>query len=91
MDLKDFRKGAVPHLMGVVIILALLLTLHQVLQKAVQQGANVNAVYTELSRAQWRCSSTQGPRQREECIAQQAHAYSRDGALLLASAVMRAQ
>ena len=91
MDLKDFRKGAGPHIMGVVTILALLMTLHQVLQKAVHQGATVKAAYAELSKAQWRCSSTQGPRQRDHCIAQRVLASSRDGALLLASAGMRAQ
>ena len=91
MHFKDFRNGNGPYLMGAVTILALFLTLLQVLQSAVHRGATVKASYAERATAQWRCGSTQGPRQRDDCIAQRVNASSRDRAPLLASANMRRQ
>ena len=91
MDFKNFRNGVGPHLMGAVTILALFLTLLQVLQNAVHQGATVKVSYAARAEAQWRCNSAQGPRQRDDCIAQRVHASSRDGTPLLASADIRAQ
>ena len=91
MDFKDFRNGPGPYLMGAGIILALFLSLLQVLQNAVNRGATVKAVYAERSEAQWRCGSAQGPRQRDDCIAQRVSASSRDSAALLASADLRSQ
>ena len=89
MDFKDFRNGVGPYLVGAVTILVLFLTLLQVLQNAVHRGAAVKAVYAERAEAQWRCSSAQGPRERENCVAQRVRTSSRDGASLLASADMR--
>ena len=90
MDFKNFRNGVGPYLMGAVAILALFLTLLQVLQNAVHRGATVKAVYAERSETQWRCGSAQGPRERDDCIAQRVQASSR-GSALLASADMRPQ
>lgn len=91
MGLKDFRNGVGPYLMGAVIILALFLTLLQVLQNAVDRGKTAKAFYAERAEAQWRCSSAHGPREREDCIAQRVQASSRDSAPLLASADVRTQ
>lgn len=89
MDFKDFRNGVGPYLLGAGIILALFLSLLQVLQNAVNRGATVKAVYAERSETQWRCGSAQGARARDDCIAQRVAASSRDSASLLASADMR--
>ena len=91
MDFKNFRNGVGPHLMGALTILALFLTLLQVLQSAVHRGATAKAFFAVHAEAQWRCSSTQGPRQRDDCVAQRVQASSRVNTPLLASADMRTQ
>ena len=91
MDFKDFRDGVGPYVIGAVTVVALLLTLLQVLQNAVHRGATVKAVHAERAEAQWRCNSERGPRERDNCIAQRVQASSRDSAPLLASVDMRTQ
>ena len=88
MVFKDFRSGFSPYLMGAAIILALFLTLLQVLQNAVHRGAAERALYAERAQAQWRCSATRGARAHSDCITQWVSASSRDDAPLLASADM---
>ena len=90
MDFKDFRNGVGPYVLGAAAILALLLTLLHVLRNAVHRGTTVNAVYAESAETQWRCSSTQGLRQRDDCIAQRVRASSGDSAPLLAATDVRA-
>ncbi|MBC7619425.1 MAG: hypothetical protein H7293_10655 [Candidatus Saccharibacteria bacterium] len=91
MDFKDFRNGVGPYLIGAATIVALLLTLLQVLQNAVHRGATVKAVYAERAEAQWRCNSARGSRERDDCIAQRVQASSLDNAPLLTSVDMRTQ
>ena len=87
MNFKDFRKGYGPYLMAAITILALFLTLLQVLNNAVQHGATVRAIYAERAQAQWRCNSAQGPRERDDCINQLVHTFSRDGSQLLTASL----
>ena len=92
MDFKNFRNGVGPYLMGAAIILALFLTLLQVLHNAVHRGATERALYAERAEAQWRCNASRGPRERDDCIAKWVMGASfRGNTPLLVSADMRTQ
>ena len=92
MDFKDFRNGVGPYLVGAAIILALFLMLLQVLHSAVHRGATERALYAERAQAQWRCNSSRGARERDDCISQWVMgATFRGNAPLLVSTDLRTQ
>lgn len=70
MHKVDKPITAMPHLVGAVIVLLMLLVLHQVLKAAVQQGASNNIAYTQRGEANWRCRAERGKQAREDCILQ---------------------
>ncbi|MBC7918258.1 MAG: hypothetical protein H7Y28_10675 [Rhodoferax sp.] len=89
MNHEDLHDGAVPYLLGALVIFVLLLVLHQVLREAVRQGATLKITYAERVETNWRCSAAHGPRERENCVARRTHPASKDSGELLATAEMR--
>ena len=89
MVVKTFRNGVAPYLLSAVVIVALMLTLIQVLQGAVQRGAIANAAYAERTESPWRCNAKSGTSERNGCIALQVGSTSAIGAPLMASAGVR--
>ena len=76
---------AMPHMVGAVIVILMLLVFHQVLTAAVQQGASNNIAYTQRGEANWHCRAERGKRAREDCISQRVGSFGTPAAPLLSA------